>query len=85
MNDRLAIPADATHGQIEIAVGALYLSLAFALRHIAKVEGQASANAFKEELVSALKGGSISMSLLDDAPTFNFVVAMVDSVGRVEA
>lgn len=61
--------SDATHEQIEIAVGALYLSLVYAFRHIVKGEGEASANAFKEELVSALKGGGISMSLLDDAAT----------------
>ena len=85
MNDKLAIPADATHEQIEIAVGALYLSLAYAFRHIIQVEGEASASAFKEELVSALKGGSISMSLLDDAATFDFVVGMVGSIGTVEA
>lgn len=85
MNDKLVIPADATHEQIEIAVGALYLSLAYAFRHIVKAEGEVSAGAFKAELVSALKGGGISMSLLDDAATFDFVVGMVDSVGTVEA
>ncbi len=80
MNDKMFIPADASHEQIEIIVGALYMTLGFALRHIGKVEGQESALAFKNELVAALKKGDISMSLLDDAATFDFVVSTVDSI-----
>ena len=39
----------------------------------------------KEELLTTLKSGGVSMSLLDDAATFDFVVAMVGGVGTIEA
>jgi hypothetical protein len=80
MNDKMFIPADASHEQIEIIVGALYMTLGFALRHVGKVEGQASAQALKNELIAALKKGDISMSLLDDAATFDFVVSLIDGM-----
>lgn len=84
MNDKFLIPADASHEQSEIIIGALYLSLLFAFRHIANAEGAASAAAFKEEFLTTLKSGGVSMSLLDDAATFDFVVAMFDGVGTIE-
>ena len=80
MNDKMFIPADATHEQVEIIVGALYMTLSFAFRHIGKAEGPAGAIAFKNELMAALKKGDISMSLLDDAATFDFVLSTVDSL-----
>jgi hypothetical protein len=55
MNDKFLIPADASHEQSEIIIGALYLSLLFAFRHIANAEGAASAAAFKEESHDAQK------------------------------
>lgn len=85
MNDKLLIPADASHEQIEIIVGALYMTLSYAFRHFAETEGQASASAFKNELVAALKRGDISMSLLDDAATFDFVVPIVDGIATAKA
>jgi hypothetical protein len=81
MIDRFAIPPDATHEQIEMVVGALYLISAYTFRHILNDEGKRSAGVFKEELVAAVKRGDISMSLLDDAATFDFVTSMVDSLG----
>lgn len=80
MNDKMFIPADASHEQIEIIVGAFYMALAFALRHVSAAEGPAAAAAFKKELIAALKKGDISMSLLDDAATFDFVVSTVDGI-----
>lgn len=80
MNDKMFIPADASHEQIEIIVGALYTTLGYALRHIGETEGSASASAFKDKLMAALKKGDISMSLLDDAATFDFIVSLVDGI-----
>jgi len=85
MDDKIQIPSDASHEQVEIIVGAMYLALADAFDHIERVEGGASARAFQDELVTKLKGGGVSMSLLDDAATFDFVVAMVDGLGKVHA
>ena len=85
MTEKLVVLTDASHEQIEIIVGALYLCLQHALAHIVKVEGAASAGAFKEKLVAALESGDIDMSILDDARTFDFVVGMVKSLATVDA
>ena len=57
MNDKLLIPSDASHGQIEIIVGAMYLTLADMFQHLAKVEGPAAARAYHDRLLTKIKGG----------------------------
>jgi hypothetical protein len=54
--------------------------LAFALQHIAEVEGPEEAEAFKSELLEALKNGSINMALLEDAAIFDTVVGTVEQL-----
>lgn len=78
MNDKPRITADI--GQIEIVVGALYVSLLSAFRHIAKEEGPSAASAFKEKLLAGITNGDISMSLLDDAAAFELVVSMINDI-----
>lgn len=80
MADKVFIPADTSHEQIEIIVGALYMALIFAFRHIGTAEGPNGPIAFKNELIAALKRGDISMSLLDDAATYDFVTTIVENL-----
>lgn len=79
MAAQIGIPADASTEQLHIIIGALYLSLADAMEHIATAENLSSAVAFKDRLLTALKSGDINMSLLDDAKTFDLVVSVVES------
>lgn len=79
MAEKLGIPADASTEQLNIIVGVLYLSLAHAVEHIAEAESPSSIVAFKDRFLTALKSGDIDMSLLDDAKTFDLVVAIVES------
>lgn len=79
MAEKLGIPADASTEQLNIIVGVLYLSLAHAVEHIAESENPSSIVAFKDRFLTALKSGDIDMSLLDDAKTFDLVVAIVES------
>jgi hypothetical protein len=85
MTKKIVVLTDASPEQIEIIVGALHLCLQYAVAHIVKAEGAASAGAFKEKLVTALESGDIDMSILDDAKTFDFVVGMVKSLATVDA
>ena len=80
MNDKMFIPADASHEQIEIIVGALYMSLSYAVRHIGVIGGLEASHALKNEIIAALKNGDLSMSLLDDAATFDFLVSLVKGI-----
>lgn len=81
MNDKSKVPADA--GQSTIIVGALYVSLVQAFRHIAEREGSSAAIAFKEELLAGIKNGGVSMALLDDAATFDLVVSMIEDIDPI--
>lgn len=85
MAEKLGIPADASDEQLNIIIGVLYLSLAHAVEHIAKAESPSSVVAFKDRFLTALKGGDINMSLLDDAKTFDLVVAIVESAMKLKA
>jgi hypothetical protein len=70
-------------GQSTIIVGALYVSLVQAFRHIAQREGSSVAIAFKEELLEGIKSGGVSMALLDDAATFDLVVSMIEDIDPI--
>lgn len=85
MPEKFEIPADFTIEQIQVSLGAFYLCLEYAIAHIAKVEGAPAAVAFKKEFIAALKDGSINMSLLDDARTFDFVVPIMERLAAAEA
>ncbi len=84
MTEKFEIPADFTVERIQITLGVFYLCLEHAIAHIVKAEGASSAAAFKRELIAALKDGSIDMSLLDDARTFDFVVPIMERLVAVE-
>jgi hypothetical protein len=81
MNRKPGISADP--GQSTIIVGALYVSLVQAFRHIAQREGSAAAIAFKEELLEGIRSGGVSMALLDDAATFGLVVSMIEDIDPI--
>ena len=85
MAAQIGIPADASTEQLHIVIGALYLSLAHAMEHIAKSENLSSTVAFKDRLLTALKSGDIDMSLLDDAKTFDLVISIVESALQLTA
>jgi len=84
MAAQIGIPADASTEQLNIVIGALYLSLAHTIEHIAKTESSSSVAAFKDQLLTALKSGDIDMSLLDDTRTFDLVISIVESALRLE-
>lgn len=71
--------------QIKIVLNSIYLCLAFAMKHIAEHEGEESAAKFKESMLDALKNGDIDMALLEESKTYEFVVAKIEALGRVEA
>lgn len=85
MAEKLGIPADASNEQLNIIIGALYLSLAHAVEHIAKAESLSSVVAFRDRFLTALKSGDINMSLLDDGKTFDLVVGIVESAMELRA
>lgn len=85
MAEKLGIPVDASTEQLNIIVGVLYLSLAHAVEHITEAESLSSVVAFKDRFLTALKSGDIDMSLLDDAQTFDLVVAIVESAMELKA
>ncbi len=78
MNNKFGTSANP--GQSEILVGALYVSLLSAFRHIAEVEGAPAAVAFKDRLLDRIGSGDISMSLLDDAATFDLATSMIKDI-----
>lgn len=84
MAQKIGIPADASTEQLHIIIGALYLSLAQAMQHIAKMDDSGSARAFKDRFLTALKNGDIDMSLLDDANTYDLVIGIVESAMDME-
>jgi hypothetical protein len=55
MAAQIRIPADASTEQLNIIIGALYLSLAHTIEHIAKTESSSSVAALKDQLLTALK------------------------------
>lgn len=81
---KIGIPADASTEQLQIIIGALYLSLSEAMRHIAQTGSSASSSAFKDRFLTALKNSDVDMSLLDDANTYDLVIGIVESAIDVE-
>lgn len=79
MVEKVVLPKDASVEQLHIIIGALYLSLGYAIERAAR-PGNASAALSKDEFMSALKSGDIDMSILDDSKTFDLVVQMIDNL-----
>jgi hypothetical protein len=84
MAAQIGIPADASTEQLHIIIGALYLSLAYTLRHLIATEGSASAATYKDHLLTAVKNGDLDMSLLDDAKTYDLVVSIIENAMDVK-
>lgn len=84
MRENLHIPAEASAAQLNLIIGALYLSLVYAVDHIVRNENESSVAAFKVQFLSALKNGDIDMSIFDDQPTFDFIVPIIEGVLDVE-
>jgi len=80
MDRSIELPSDASTQQLNMIIGALYLSLGYAISHIDRAEPAESSDAFKNDLIAALKSGAIDMAIFDDAKTFDLVVAMVEGL-----
>jgi len=80
MTTSVIIPADASPAQLNMIIGALYLSLGRCMSHIARTESPQEADKFKQDLAAALKSGEIDMAIFDDAATYDFVVAMIEGL-----
>jgi hypothetical protein len=86
MTTSITIPSDASQAQINMIVGALYLSLARCISHIPNAETAQEAEEFKQNLVSSLKSGEIDMAILDDSASYELVVSMVEGLAsNIEA
>ena len=68
--------------QIKIVLNSIYLCLAFAMKHIAEQEGEASAATFKAKMLEALRNGDIDMALLEESKTYEFVVSKIEALGN---
>ena len=66
--------------QIKIVLNSIYLCLKFAMQHITAQEGEASAAAFKDKMLEALKSGDIDMALLEESTTYDFVVSKIQAL-----
>jgi hypothetical protein len=80
MTRSIELPSDATVEQLNMIIGALYLSLGYTISHIDRTEPAESFGAFRHDLIEALKSGAIDMAIFDDAKTFDLVVAMVEGL-----
>lgn len=68
--------------QIKIVLNSLYLSVDFAMKHIASHEGAEAAHNFKRELLQALQNGDIDMALLEESRTFDLVMSKIEALGQ---
>ncbi len=80
MLEQREVPSGISLDLINIVLNAQSLCLQHALQHIARVEGSGAASAFREELLEAVKDGSIDMTLLEDQATYDFVVTMIEKL-----
>jgi hypothetical protein len=80
MTERITIPSDASVAQLNIIIGALYLSLGRSVSHIVQSEPLQESDKFKQDLIASLKSGEISTGIFDDAATYDFVVSMVEGL-----
>jgi hypothetical protein len=84
MTERITIPSDASAEQINMIVGTLYLSVGYAISHIARSETMESSDKFKNDFIASLQGGGIDMAIFDDAKTFDSVVSMIQGLLTTE-
>lgn len=66
--------------QIKILLNTLYLCIGYAMRHVAKNEGEAAAIDLKGNMLEALKKGDIDMALLEESKTFDLVISKVEQL-----
>lgn len=80
MADRMEEMAGPEIDQVKIILNTLYLCIEYAVRHVAKTEGEEAASALKSNMLEALKSGDINMSLLEETKTFNLVVSKIQQL-----
>jgi hypothetical protein len=80
MASNIVIPADVSVEQLHMIIGALYLCLGRSFSHIAQAETADASGQFRQKLLASFESGSIDMGIFDDAKTFDFTLAMIDSL-----
>jgi hypothetical protein len=66
--------------QVKIMLNTLYLCIGYAVRHVAKHEGEEAALDLKRNMLETLKAGDIDMALLEDAKSFNLIVSKIEQL-----
>ncbi|MDU0342054.1 hypothetical protein [Bosea rubneri] len=69
--------------KINIVLSTMYLCIDFAMWYIGTRGGSAFAADCKEEMLKSLKSGDINMALMEDAATFDYVVAKIEALHRL--
>lgn len=64
--------------QVKIILNTLYLCIGYAVRHVARQEGEETASTLKANMLEALKNGDIDMALLEDRNAFDLVVSRIE-------
>jgi hypothetical protein len=66
--------------QVKIILNTLYLCIGYAVRHVARQEGEETAATLKANMLDALQNGDIDMALLEDRSAFNLVVSKIEQL-----
>lgn len=66
--------------RINIVLGTMYLCIDYAMGYIGTRGGPEFAAEFKEEMLKSLRSGDISMALMEDAATFDYVIAKIEAL-----
>lgn len=66
--------------QVKIILNTLYLCIGYAVRHVARHEGEEAASALKANMLGAIKNGDIDMALLEDRNGFDLVVSKIEQL-----
>ncbi len=80
MAERLGDMPNPEIEQVKIILNTLYLCIGYAVRHVARHEGEEAASALKAKMLDALKNGSIDMALLEDRSAFDLVTSKIEQL-----
>jgi hypothetical protein len=80
MVDRLDEMPNPEIEQVKIILNTLYLCIGYAVRHVARHEGEEAASALKASMLDAIKNGDVDMALLEDRNGFDLVVSKIEQL-----
>lgn len=80
MTDNMEEMAGPEIEQVKIILNTLYLCIEYAMRHVAKNEGEQAAADLKVNMLKALKNGDIDMALLEESKTFDLVISKIEQL-----